>query len=1635
MISNRHWRPLLVALSVLAVAFATASTASFAAPDMAVLSGHVIKAAAKNMLVGRVASSAQLSVDIVLPLRNQAALQQQLHDIYTPGTADFGHYLTSADFIARYAPTQDDYDEVAAYFTAKGLTVDPVNPERTLLAVSGSASALQSALSVTLNNYTTPQGRAYMAPTSDPVVPATIASRVVGVIGLETFNKFKPHYVKRDNPLTSFDFVTHAGTGVRGDLTPSDVRTAYNLVSTTNRGDGQTVASIQLDGYNKSDIDAYYNYFAAQLGTKQVPITNILLDSATGAPGAGDGQVEVCLDIQMQMALAPNAAQMYVYIAPNSALSFIHCFQKVASDNAAPAVSCSWGLPETYWSSTYLAAANQAFLQMGLQGQSFYAAAGDFGAYDEYDPLFGFGPLSVDAPASCPNATGVGGTTLATDSTTHTYISESTWGQNYTTQGGGGGISAIWPIPAYQKTYQLSSLFTSGQASTTSRNVPDISLNSDPASGYSVYSEGQWMTIGGTSAAAPLWAGFTALVNQARSANKLGTLGFANATLYPLAVSATNYFKTFHDIADNSKNLYYSAVPGYDPATGLGTFNGGPLLTALSPALPLTAPTGITATNGSAEVDLSWPVTLDGAAEATSYNVYRSTSASGPFNLIGSAATTGALATQVLYRDSAAASIGGDFYYKVSAVYAGSGESALVNAIPFPIAVPAPTPSITSITPNTVPAGSSAFTMVIIGSSFIDGAKVDFGSNEVSATWNSSTQLTTVITPDLVAAPGSYLVDVNNFGVSGKSDTATFIVTNPTPVIKSLSPAKVLANSDDTTVTIKGSGFYKQSSAHWIDGATNLTLTSTVESSTQMTVVVPKAQLALVGPYAIRVDNPTDPTPGGPSSAFEFDVANPSPVATSMQVQLKTGSPTAPFVGAGTDDFTLIIHGTGFIAASEVYWTPKSTGIPLKLPILTQTSTQITASVLAAQVAAGDQVNVTVVNPTPTMASNTSSPLTFVITNATPTLNSLTDSIPGITPNTVGAGSDKIRATVSGSKFVAGATLTFNGIDYPTTYVNPTTLFVDLPASAFAIGGYFDVTASNPTPGGGKAVDSNGLLQVLTFTVVNQIPVVSTISPTTKETNGDGFTLTVTGSKFVPSSTINFDGGSLPTTYVSDTSLTTFVPTKNLTYAHDATITVVTGVPGGGTSNVSLLTIENPVPALAVSGPLSPTSVSTGAAATQVTLTGKNFMATSTAVVNGDTIAPDSAPTTVAGVSTMLVTIPAKYFTVDGAVVIKVFNPAPGGGITGPVNLNVTLGVPSVTAISPTSATVGTGATLLTVTGSAFVSGKSVVQWNGTALATTYVSATKLTATITPDLLTSAGAGAITVANSTTDISSPSLTFNINNLPATLASLSPTTVSSGSPAFTLTLAGANFVKGATVTFAGTALTPDVQGANSITVPVTAALVSKAGTYSVIVTNPAPGGGASLPLTFKVSAAYSFPAGLQMISAPYDYSGLSQTFKEILGLTSPKLAVWQPGTSTYAVATNYPADKFRLGQGYWARFPEATPLVIAGTPATKATPFNLTLAAGWNQIADPFTTPITLENTSVFDQNGVKHSWSSATSASLALVSPYIYSYDANSNGYVQHSVDNTTEPHPTLTPYVGYWLLANQAVRLQFPAP
>jgi len=523
------------------------------------LSGHVPAAVAGLQPLRDLEASNRMEVLIGLPLRNGETLTNLLNDLYNPASPSYHQYLTPAQFTERFGPRTEDYQAVVAFANSSGLTVREQFANRTLLRVSGKVADIERVFHVHLRVYQHPtEGRTFYAPDSEPSVELSVP--LLALTGLENFIIPHPRNLRpaRRNPARPM-----TGSAPRGNYAGNDFRAAY-VPGTSLTGAGQKLGLFEMDGYYPSDITTYENSNSI---VPNVPLSNFYLDGADGSAGPDDD--EVSLDIEVAVSMAPGLSGVIVYEGPNidniiAANMVLNC---MATNDAANQLSCSWGF--SIDSNTV-----STFQQFAAQGQSFFLASGDSGAFT--------GP--ADPPSDDPYVTVVGGTTLTTSGPGGAWVSEKVW--NWFTTGQGeaastGGISTTYAIPSWQAPVSMAN----NQGSTNYRNIPDVALTADNV--WVLYNGGSSDEFGGTSCAAPLWAAFTALVNQQAANNLDAPVGFINPAVYALGLSA-NYAATFHDITvgnntnQNIQNEFF-AVRGYDLCTGWGTPNGTNLINALAP--------------------------------------------------------------------------------------------------------------------------------------------------------------------------------------------------------------------------------------------------------------------------------------------------------------------------------------------------------------------------------------------------------------------------------------------------------------------------------------------------------------------------------------------------------------------------------------------------------------------------------------------------------------------------------------------------------------------------------------------------------------------------------------------------------------------------------------------------------------------------------------------------------------------------------------------------------------------------------------------------------------------------------------------------------------------------------------------
>ncbi len=512
-------------------------------------------AAKSAQAIGRLAGKQKLNLALGLPLRNRQGLAELLQQIYDPASPQYHQYLSCKQFTQMFGPSEQDYLSVIEFAQTNSLTITAAHPNRMVLDVAASAADIEKAFQINLSVFQHPfEARTFYAPDSDPIAPAS--APILHVSGLDNYVIPHPAGLRPTPPRLLTGATPQTGSGPGGEYRGNDFRAAYLRGASLN-GAGQMVGLLEFDGYYQSDIASY----RSQAALPNVPIQNVTMDGFDGTPGSNN--VEVALDVEMVSSMAQGLSQIIVYEAdsingrPNDILN------RMASDNLAKQLSGSWTFAID-------ATTEQIFLQFAAQGQSYFNASGDGGAYSG----------TVDAPADDPNVTVVGGTSLTTTGPGGAWVAETVWNRG-NAQATGGGTSTTYPIPSWQRPVDMSA----NHGSTTMRNLPDVAAVADSV--WVAYDNGASGPFGGTSCSCPLWAGFMALVNQQAANFGRPPVGFLNPAIYNLGLAA-GYTTNFHDITTGnntnaaSANKFF-AVPGYDLCTGWGSPFGQNLINSLAP--------------------------------------------------------------------------------------------------------------------------------------------------------------------------------------------------------------------------------------------------------------------------------------------------------------------------------------------------------------------------------------------------------------------------------------------------------------------------------------------------------------------------------------------------------------------------------------------------------------------------------------------------------------------------------------------------------------------------------------------------------------------------------------------------------------------------------------------------------------------------------------------------------------------------------------------------------------------------------------------------------------------------------------------------------------------------------------------
>jgi subtilase family serine protease len=517
--------------------------------------------------VGRLPATQILRFDIVLPLRDRAGLQNFVQEIQDPASSSYHQFLTPQEFTARFGPSQEDWDALVAFAKASGFKIINGTREERDLRLTGTVANIEKAFHVTMGLYhDLTEDRTFFAVDREPTVD--LPFQLWHISGLDNDSKPHPMYVKKSDyakahGLDPKQVVRHAttGSGPSASFLGSDMRAAY-YGGTALTGTGQTIGLFEFLGTDLADLTTYYkNVGQTEPYTPTLISTGGYSTSCTASSGCDD--TEQTLDMTQAMGMAPGSTMLYMYVCGNaSSISDTACISAMVSNTAAPLskqISCSWG-----WTPADPSTLDPYFEQMAAQGQNFFAASGDSSAWSASNEAW---------PADDANIVSVGGTDLTTASAAGPWKSETAWADS------GGGISPdSIPIPSWQK---LSGVITSSNhGSTTLRNGPDVSANAN----FTFYVCADQTTCtaneyGGTSFAAPMWAGYLALANEQAAANG-ESIGFIDPIIYPDALTS-NYSTLFHDIISGSCGTY-SGITGYDLCTGWGSPNTTGLINTLA---------------------------------------------------------------------------------------------------------------------------------------------------------------------------------------------------------------------------------------------------------------------------------------------------------------------------------------------------------------------------------------------------------------------------------------------------------------------------------------------------------------------------------------------------------------------------------------------------------------------------------------------------------------------------------------------------------------------------------------------------------------------------------------------------------------------------------------------------------------------------------------------------------------------------------------------------------------------------------------------------------------------------------------------------------------------------------------------
>ncbi len=527
------------------------------------LSGSEKKPLPNSRLVGPVDPNETVEVTVYLRTPTTSNLANTINE----QVQRHGRHLSREEYAANHSASPDDIAKVVDFAGKNNLTVVEKDPVGRKVVLAGTAAAMSAAFATELQRYEHPNGT-YRGRTGPIHIPAELNQIIVGVFGLDNRPQAQPHIQLFNEAVT-----TNIANAAAVSYTPVQVAQLYDFpTGASDNGSGECIALIELGGgYKSQDLQTYFQ----QLNIPMPNVTSVSVDNGTNNPtgtvSSADGEVD--LDIEVAGAIAPGA-HIAVYFAPNTDQGFLDAVTNAVHDttNKPSVVSISWGSAEANWTAQAMQAMDLAFQAAAAMGVSVCVAAGDNGSADAVTD----GLAHVDFPASSPYALACGGTRLETAN--NSAPTETVWNDS-ANSATGGGISDVFDLPTWQANAQVPPSVNANHR--VGRGVPDVAGDADPQTGYSVYVDGQSAVFGGTSAVAPLWAGLIALINQQRGQ----AIGYLNPILYQNYAQLVQA-NALRDVTTGN-NGAYSAGPGWDTCSGVGSPDGAKLRDALvSASLP-----------------------------------------------------------------------------------------------------------------------------------------------------------------------------------------------------------------------------------------------------------------------------------------------------------------------------------------------------------------------------------------------------------------------------------------------------------------------------------------------------------------------------------------------------------------------------------------------------------------------------------------------------------------------------------------------------------------------------------------------------------------------------------------------------------------------------------------------------------------------------------------------------------------------------------------------------------------------------------------------------------------------------------------------------------------------------------------